>query len=130
MLCGIDEGVPYRVDPVPLNVRGELKARLQKRQTFSLHGTRVCHRNHSRMQLDDKYGRPPVFATHVCDSNTTTEDIDLSHLQKANAALERASFRSEQEEEDPEHERAVWSIVDILAGRVEYDQKSIAAAPF
>src|SRR5438067_2808555 len=66
MFTGIDEGVPYRTDIIPLSIHGEMAALLTGRKTFGLHGGYLCHRDAGRMTLDVTYGRPAVFANHRC----------------------------------------------------------------
>ena len=49
MFTGIDEGVPYRTDIIPLSIHGEMAALLTGRKTFGLHGGYLCHRDAGRM---------------------------------------------------------------------------------
>lgn len=67
MFIGLAEGLPFKVDPIPLTLEGELVARIQGRSTFGWNaGIRQCYyRDEYRMR---KVPRPAVFAQHKCNA--------------------------------------------------------------
>lgn len=89
-LYGIDEGIPYRVAPLPLTVLAELKARVAGRGSFAVHGDFVTHRDAMRMR-GDSHGRPAVVATHECFAVITPEDIDESGVLEVARIVKQAS---------------------------------------
>ena len=120
-LLGIDEGIPYRVEPLPLTIQAEIRAIIGGRITYGAHVGYVCMRNEGRMTLDVKWGRPPVFATHKCHLPATAEDIDPSGVEATTAFI--AKVIAEQEHRDDPVEtatevEALFSIADLLSGRV------------
>lgn len=120
-MLGIDEGVPYRVEPLPLTVQAEIKAIIDGRSTYGAYVGYVCYRNEGRMKLDIKWGRPPVFATHKCALPATETDIEPSGVDATTKFIERVITEQEhrnQPAESSEEIEALFTIADLLAGRV------------
>lgn len=78
-LVGYDEGLAYRVEPVPLHAHAELAARLSGRNTYAVIAGCLAYRNQDRINGDHR-GRPPVVATHSCVRPTTAADVDQAHV--------------------------------------------------
>lgn len=76
-LCGLDTGVSYTVDLVPLTVAGELTARLQERSTYRLEAGFVMYRGLSDIRAT---ATAPVLATHSCTP------INLEHIDQTQVA--------------------------------------------
>lgn len=119
---GIDEGVPFRVEPLPLTVDAEIKALISGRVTYGVHAGYVCFRDQGRMALDRKWGRPPVVATHRCDVVIVSSDIDGRSVGAITRLIDRATHekashpdREETEDEDIEPAYTIW---DLLKGKV------------
>ena len=74
ILCGLDAGMTYRVDLVPLNLNGELVARLGNRVTYRLNAGFVMYRELADIRAGQEH---PVLATHICDP------IDPAHIDQA-----------------------------------------------
>lgn len=120
-LLGIDEGIPYRVEPLPLTVQAEIKAIIGGRITFGAHVGYVCYRDAGRMSLDVKWGRPPVFATHKCHLPATADDIDPRGVDATTAFIAKVIAEQAHRDDPVETEKeveALFSIADLLAGRV------------
>lgn len=126
-LLGIDEGLPYRVEPIPLTLDAEIKALMVGRITYGIHAGYVCHRTEGRMTLDVKYGRPPVLATHKCHIATNAVDVDSGWVGATLAMIQRATaeqkVNDDGDEESAEAEvDALFTISDLLNGRVVAEQ--------
>ncbi len=134
MLSGLDEGQPYRVDPTPLNVQGEVRARLQRRQTYGLFGRMVCYRDRDRIQSDAKNGRPPVLATHKCEVFAELEDVEVRHLQWCNHVVEISTHAKPAESDEDggweAEENAIFMISEVLSGRVIAESDVDSPPPF
>lgn len=135
MLCGLDEGQAYRVDPTPLNVQGEVRARLQRRMTYGLFGRMVCHRDEWRIRQDTTGGRPPVLATHRCEIYAQLEDVDVRHLKKCSDIVEACTPKKDNGEpvEDDGwtvEENALFMISEVLSGRVIGESQDDSPPPF
>lgn len=79
-LVGLDEGLAYRVEPVPLHAHAELAARIAGRSTYAVIAGRLAYRDQDRITGDRHRGRPPVFATHSCARPTPPVDVDAPHI--------------------------------------------------
>jgi hypothetical protein len=86
-LIGLDEGVAYRVEPVPLHAHAELAARLAGRNTYAVIAGQLAYRDQDRITGDRRHGRPPVVATHSCVRPTPPGDVDTSHIATVTALL-------------------------------------------
>lgn len=86
-LTGLEEGLPYRVEPAPLHAQAELAARLAGRRTYALIAGRLAYRNPERIRGDAHRGRPPVFADHRCEHPTQPGDVDPTHLDAVHRLL-------------------------------------------
>lgn len=78
VLDGLSDGLPYRVDAAPLNLTGEVAARIAGRMTYRLLTGRFYRRDQYDVALDARTGRPAVTATHTCTPIDPTH-IDPSH---------------------------------------------------
>lgn len=74
-LNGVDEGLPYRVSPMPLTLEAELAAHLNGRRSYAIRGDYVTYRDAMRMRGDVR-GRPTVIATHDCFAVIKPEHFD------------------------------------------------------
>jgi hypothetical protein len=77
VLCGLDAGMPYSVDLVPMNVLGELTARLSERCTYRLRGGFVMYRGLSDIRAGTS---DPVIAAHACEL-APIDHINPAHLE-------------------------------------------------
>lgn len=78
-LTGLAEGIPYRVEPAPLNARAELLARVGGRVSYAICGGMLVWRTPERIRGDFR-GRPIVFADHRCAQPAEAADIDTRFL--------------------------------------------------
>lgn len=81
VLDGIDTGVPYRVDAIPLNLHGELAALITGRTSYRVSGQHLTWRDPNNIAADTHRGRPPVCATHSCDPVDPTH-LDPTHIHR------------------------------------------------
>jgi hypothetical protein len=72
-------GAPYCVDAIPLNLPGELDARLNGRNTYRILAGRIALREPDDIAADTRKGRPPVCATHSC-APINPAHIDPNHV--------------------------------------------------
>jgi hypothetical protein len=79
-LDGIADGLPYRVDPVPLTAVAELRALLAGRLAWKLIGASLTWRTPESIRADTRRGRPIVFADHRCDTAPEPADVDPTYL--------------------------------------------------
>lgn len=117
VLAGIDEGIPYRVDTVPLNATGELTARLDGRTPYAFIAQQCTYRDISRMGTDAKYGRPPVLATHRCGTPLAGH-VATEHVGKMTAFLAGWRRVHAAEVSDVQLEDAMMVISEVLGARV------------
>jgi hypothetical protein len=67
VLRGIDQGLLYKVDPLPINETGELVAKLNNRSSYRIIGDRLLtFRDHFNISQDRLKNRPAVLASHIC----------------------------------------------------------------
>lgn len=93
-LTGLAEGVPFRVEPAPLNARAELLARVGGRTTYAIFGGMLAWRSAERIRGDFR-GRPIVFADHCCEKPAEAADIDPRFLPAVADFLARLANRSQ-----------------------------------
>jgi hypothetical protein len=113
MLAGIDEGLPYSVDPLPLTTEGELIAALQGRETYGWYMGHATYRNDSRIA---RRPRPVVLAKHQCGQGLIAY-IELSRASQMERVISLLR-RCNQPSEDDTEQRALITIADMLNGRV------------
>jgi hypothetical protein len=116
VLDGIAEGHPYRVDPAPLTLAGELAARLAGRLTYWLLAGHVTLRFPEAIAAETLSTRPPVFAAHDCSPLDPTA-ISLEHITTTNRLIVDKSMETATQQQDADHD-ALLTIADVLAGRV------------
>lgn len=78
-LTGLAEGIPYRIEPAPLNAHAELAARVSGRVSYAICGGMLVWRTPERIR-GDIHGRPIVFADHRCETPAEAADIDPRFL--------------------------------------------------
>ena len=67
VLDGVDQGLPYRVDPAPLNIIGELVALASGRSSYRrVAQVFMVRREQWNIATDVVKGRPLVLADHSC----------------------------------------------------------------
>lgn len=91
MLAGVDEGLPYRVDILPVTVHAEIEALRAGRRTYAVNGDYVTHRNAVRMKGDAVRGRPAVLATHDCHAIVRPEFLDETAVKEVQRIVSMAS---------------------------------------
>lgn len=79
-LVGLADGVPYRVEPVPLHAHAELRALVDGRCTWTVIAGRLAWRSPERIRGDARRGRPVVFADHRCGQLADPADVDPAHV--------------------------------------------------
>ncbi len=122
---GVGQGIPYRVDMVPLTAQGELVAKLDKRDTFSVIYGQLRYRTVHEMK---KKSRAMVWASHKCGA-PLLEHFDMERIQEL-GRVAKAIFLTEREESDVAQE-ALVTIWDTLGGHViEQDQLDFEPPPF
>lgn len=117
LLSFIDEGIPFRADPLPLTVLGELIAASNGRATFKFEtGMKYCiYRNESRMR--DK-PRPPVVAQHRC-YEPLIEHIDEHWAKHVSEVLQRMlTAKQVVAAENETEENALIRLNEVLGARV------------
>jgi hypothetical protein len=124
-LVGIDEGIPFRLDTVPLTVAGEIWAVMGNRRTYGLHvNGHATIRTAGRITLDAKYKRPVVLAAHRCHAVPDPALIDMPHVPVIAGLVDRA----ESVPADDSETAALFAVVETLGGRVVAELA--ADAPF
>lgn len=110
---GITDGLAYRIDPAPLNLLGEVTARVAGRNTYRLIAGRPYIREHNDIEGDTRRGRPPVAATHTCTP------IDPSHLDPAHVKAFTPLIREptpEATEDQNQEQNSLFVITGVFAG--------------
>lgn len=126
-LLGIDEGVPFRVSPMPLSPVGELAARMKGLMSYAVHGDFLTHRDSFRIRGDASRGRPTVVATHECNSIIEPSHYDSrpSAIQEISRVIKMASKSAEDGPDIPTREiDSMFQISEGLSGLI------IDSAPF
>lgn len=124
MLAGIDEGIPFRVDPYPLNQIGELFALCQGLKSFEWRVSgHVSRRTASRMKGDGKYGVPIVVAVHRHHYQPPPEHIAGQHYTKLMGLMNMANRRTVKDDkgEDETQDNALWMVHETMGGLVIED---------
>jgi hypothetical protein len=116
-LEGIDQGLPYRVEPAPLTPHAELTAMLAGRWSYEIVADGLVYRDHLRITKDITRGRPPVFADHQCDNPATATDIDTTYIGTVTQFIATCSPRPDIET-DPDTENALFLVTRQLGGRI------------
>lgn len=117
MLTGIDEGMPYRVDIIPLTIAGEIQARLTGRRMYALQAGYVCYRDGGRMTLDAKYGHPAVLANHRC-GEPLAHLADTEHIGAITKLVQQITSHPPYGEVEEKEEDAIFSIGELLSGKI------------
>jgi hypothetical protein len=86
ILNGLEAGMPYRIDPIPINVAGELAALTEGRLTYRMIAGQIVHRAAPDMRTQP---RPLVMRPHTCTP------IDPSHIDTPKAPLMLAYLNPE-----------------------------------
>lgn len=116
VLDGLDDGQPYRIDPAPLTVAGELAARLTNRWTYRLVAGHLVLRWPETITAETPDTRPPVFAQHNC-SPLDPAVISPQHITATNRLLADKGMETATKQQDTD-QTALITISDVLAGRV------------
>jgi len=77
VLDGLDAGMAYRVDVIPLTLEGEVCARLNDQRTYRIASRHVFLRELPDIHATSDGNRPPVVAEHIC------APIDTRHISQA-----------------------------------------------
>lgn len=112
VLEGIEMGAPYSVDAIPLNLPGELDARLHGRTTYRVLAGRLALREPTDIAADTSKGRPAVCATHSCTP------VNPAHIDPAHAGtfLGLAAEGAEPTPEQGVEQHAMFVITGKFAG--------------
>ncbi|MEV1202795.1 hypothetical protein [Microbispora rosea] len=84
-------GLDVRLDPIPLDLVGEIQARLEGRATYDLIGTlkkEIAYRNQWRI----KKRKYPILPTHKCPGPVSTKALFLNRPPTRKATDERPPF--------------------------------------
>lgn len=117
-LTGLADGVPYRVDPIPLTAHAELRALVDGGASWCVIAGRLCWRSPEHIRGDARRGRPAVFADHRCAHPVTAADVEPS--QVAGVARLLSSLARESEFSAPEM-AAFSALANQLGARVVAD---------
>lgn len=79
VLEGLDLGVPYRVDAIPLTLTAEVKARLIGRRTYGIVSRHVFLRGMVDITAAAGTDGPPVVTDHTC-APVDVGDIAQEHV--------------------------------------------------
>lgn len=97
---GIDSGVPYRVDGIPLNLKGELQARITGRVTYRAVRkpgfTSVVYRTAHDIKTETG---GPVVAQHTC-TGIKTEHISVPDIAAMREFIDHCQPATESVEQD------------------------------
>lgn len=125
MLVGITEGLPVKVDPLPLTLEGEMFALMQGRWTYGMTvGGILYHRNPGRIRTDTKHGHPMLVTDHRC-WQALVSAIDASRVRQITGYMERSERGG-----DPEHEESLFTIKELLSGRIVEINDNNGSIPF
>lgn len=116
ILHGIEEGLPYRVDPAPLTLTGELTAQLANRTTYRLLTGHVVRRTPENITAETPDNRPPVFAWHNC-TNTNAETVSAEHIPETQRIITNKTTETATSAQDTD-QRALLTLADVLGGHV------------
>ncbi|MER7076615.1 hypothetical protein SAMN02982929_05324 [Saccharopolyspora kobensis] len=133
-LTGHAEGLPYRVDPVPVTPRAELAARLSGRSSFAFIAEGLAVRTAGRIDGDARRPRPPVLVAHHCDTPPAPEGVDAAHAPVIARLVERARRREADDLPAPLGEpesTALFTLAEAFGGTViGFDPYTVDPAPF
>lgn len=110
---GVAEGLPFKVDPIPVTIKGELVARLQERWTYGVNfGIRkLFYRDDIRMR---HIPRGAVLADHKCGKELY-DHVEIPYIRPINDLVERLKPR----EPEPEIlENSIMTIAHVLGGKM------------
>lgn len=110
VLEGIADGMTYRADAIPLNLTGEVSARLEGRNCYRLIAGRLVYRDHHDIASDDRHGRPAVVATHSC------APIDPSHIDPSHITTFSALATEPVPEQPEQDQHSLFVITGANAG--------------
>lgn len=115
ILTGVAEGLPFKLDPVPLTARAELFALVADRPCASLIAGRCAWRIPENIRGDTKYGkRSIVFATHSCAHPATAADVDPNHV----AAVQRFLATPEPKPDTPRWTDAELGTLELITRKL------------
>lgn len=122
LFVGIGEGIPYKIDPVPITVQGELMARMQGRLTLGMdYGYHFYYRDELRMRLKP---RPAVVTEHKCGL-VLFDHVDIEWIPTFTRIVDELTKRPEEDESEEEME-ALYTLHSELGAKVLDD----AVIPF
>lgn len=116
VLDGIEEGFPYRVDPVPLTLIGELTAQLAGRSIYRLIAGHVVRRTVENIMAETLDNRPPVFARHNC-APINTDAISIPHIAETQQLIADKDLEIATATQGA-GQQCLITIADVLGGRI------------
>jgi hypothetical protein len=116
VLDGIEEGLPYRVTPIPLTLHGELAARLAGAATYRLIAGTIVRRTPEDTAAETPGTRPPVYAWHRCAS-VDPHHISIAHIPATQRLITNRNMNTSTPERDTDQQRLI-TLVDVLNGHV------------
>lgn len=129
LVCdGIDQGLAYRITPVPLNLRGELEATLARRGTYRLLANHLVRRDIDNITTETPTTRPPVYATHTCNPPNPAH-ISPAHVEETQRFITDKYLEKSTETQNVEQE-ALLTITDVLNGGHVTSSPDDPAPPF
>lgn len=115
-LDGLDEGLPYRIDPAPLTTEGELIARFTGNNTYRLLAAHIVARTIENITTETPTTRPPVYATHQCEP-INPHHIVTEHIPNTQALITDKYLDTATPEQDTD-QQALITITDVLNGKI------------
>lgn len=116
ILDGIEEGLPYRVDPAPLTLVGEILAETTGYRTYRFLAGHIVRRTFENITTETPDTRPPVFAWHRCQP-ITPEHISIPHIPVTQQLITDKYLDKSTPEQDND-QQALITISEVLAGRI------------
>lgn len=116
VLDGVEEGLPYRIDPAPLTLPGELHAQLTGHRTYRLLANHIARRTTENITAETPTARPPVYASHQCQP-LHPEHISTAHIPETQRLLTDKYLETATEDQDTD-QQCLITLADVLAGRI------------
>lgn len=116
VLDGIEEGLPYRIDPVPLTLPGELHAQLTGNRTYWQLANHIVRRTTENITAETPGTRPPVYAWHQCQPPDLIH-ISAQHIPDTQRLITDKYLQTATPDQDTD-QGCLITITDVLNGYV------------